>query len=706
MANARIGALRVDLGLNSAVFEKGLSLAERRMNRFAKNMQSTADKMQSLGTKLSIGITAPLTAFGVSAAKAAIDAEEMNSAFNVVFGSMANDVRKWAEETGNAIGRSTQEIQRGALAFQELFGKALDQKSAVDMSKQFAVLTQDLASFKNLSNEVAQQKLFSGLAGEAEPLREVGVFLSAAKVEAKALEMGLSGVNNELTEEEKILARAAVIQEELANAQGDAARTASSTANQIKKAQAAYEELSIIVGTKLIPAITPLVSALASAIDWFTKLPEPVQNVAIGFGAVAAAIGPLLIGAGAVVNAVGAIAPIFAKLAPLLSLFPSILTAVGVAFRFMLGPIGLAITAATAIYYAWKNWDKIEPIIKRLYNAVKTWVMDKLNAIWDGVKKRIEAVKGYFYDLYDAVVGNSYVPDMVDGIADQMARLEGVMVKPAASATDRAAQAFEAMAGRVQGILDRLFPEARARLDFQADSDALAELAKRGELSAEAYAEALRRLKREHAETMAQIERDSPDTIQVLPATDIPEMFKEGSVEFNKLLDGMERKAEVATVRIAESFRDMADKTLASFSNLANSIKSGGFLGILESVIGLGFQLGSIGVFGKSVATKLNAPRSFEGGGYTGYAPRSGGLDGKGGFMAMLHPNETVLDHARGQRAPGTQNVQVSVGVDPRTGNLLAFVDGRVATFAGPIAQGGAQLAAANAGRMQTRRVR
>ena len=38
---------------------------------------------------------------------------------------------------------------------------------------------------------------------------------------------------------------------------------------------------------------------------------------------------------------------------------------------------------------------------------------------------------------------------------------------------------------------------------------------------------------------------------------------------------------------------------------------------------------------------------SFAGGGYTGSGPRSGGLDGQGGYLAMLHPRETVLDHTR-----------------------------------------------------------
>jgi hypothetical protein len=50
---------------------------------------------------------------------------------------------------------------------------------------------------------------------------------------------------------------------------------------------------------------------------------------------------------------------------------------------------------------------------------------------------------------------------------------------------------------------------------------------------------------------------------------------------------------------------------------------------------------------------------NYDGGGYTGSGPRSGGLDGKGGFMAMLHPRETVIDHTKGQSAGGTVVNQV-----------------------------------------------
>jgi hypothetical protein len=56
---------------------------------------------------------------------------------------------------------------------------------------------------------------------------------------------------------------------------------------------------------------------------------------------------------------------------------------------------------------------------------------------------------------------------------------------------------------------------------------------------------------------------------------------------------------------------------------------------------------------------------SFAGGGYTGDGSRSGGLDGQGGFLAMLHPRETVIDHTRGTpRAGGAASNNITINVD------------------------------------------
>lgn len=64
--------------------------------------------------------------------------------------------------------------------------------------------------------------------------------------------------------------------------------------------------------------------------------------------------------------------------------------------------------------------------------------------------------------------------------------------------------------------------------------------------------------------------------------------------------------------------------------------------------------------------------QSFEGGGFTGFGARAGGLDGKGGYMAMVHPNESIVDHTKGQG----QGITIVNNVDATGGG--ADVDQRI----------------------------
>lgn len=76
-----------------------------------------------------------------------------------------------------------------------------------------------------------------------------------------------------------------------------------------------------------------------------------------------------------------------------------------------------------------------------------------------------------------------------------------------------------------------------------------------------------------------------------------------------------------------------------------------------------------LGTFGAGVP-------SFAGGGSTGNGSRSGGMDGKGGFMAMLHPRESVIDHVTGTGGPGAAGVAVTLVVH-ESPNLVSTIDAR-----------------------------
>jgi len=345
---AIIGALRAVFGADTAAFEDGIDRVHKEMKRTERSFKKFGDKLQNIGKTMSVGVTAPITAMGVASIKTASDMAELESAFDVTFGGASESVRKWAQETGDALGRSTKEVQESAVAFQSLFSKALDPQKAIELTKEFSVLTQDLASFKNLSNEVAQQKLFSGLTGEAEPLRAVGVFINEAAVTAKALEIGLEKVNGKFTDQQKIVARAALIQDQLVQANGDVVRTFDSTENQLKRAGAAFEELRVVIGTQLLPVVTPLIVKIADALTWFTKLPQPVINASLAIAGIAAAVGPVLV-------AIGTMITTFAPFLAGLVAATGATTAFGAAMTVALGPIGLIVAAIGLLALAYEG---------------------------------------------------------------------------------------------------------------------------------------------------------------------------------------------------------------------------------------------------------------------------------------------------------------------------------------------------------------
>lgn len=111
--------------------------------------------------------------------------------------------------------------------------------------------------------------------------------------------------------------------------------------------------------------------------------------------------------------------------------------------------------------------------VQALVTGVQDWIGKRLVAIWDDAKTKIEAVKGSFFDLYDAVVGHSYIPDMVDEIGANMRRLDELLVKPAEQATSKAKAAFRSLAQDTSDLMNRLFPERSQLNSATSDRDLL-----------------------------------------------------------------------------------------------------------------------------------------------------------------------------------------------------------------------------------------
>jgi hypothetical protein len=145
--------------------------------------------------------------------------------------------------------------------------------------------------------------------------------------------------------------------------------------------------------------------------------------------------------------------------------------------------------------------------------------------------------------------------------------------------------------------------------------------------------------------------------------------------DFEKATKAVEDQFE-ATARAAKAMQDQAAQTFADIVTGASSAREA--LGNLLSSWASMFAKSAFGGLLSSPAVSgifgdLGAILSFDGGGKTPGGPRSGGIDGRGGFMAMLHPNETVIDHTRGRAGAasggGTASVNINVNVTGARGN-------------------------------------
>lgn len=704
MAGAVIGALRVMLGIDTAAFEDGLDIAQRRIASAGKSLQATGANIAKTGAVLTATLTAPLVAFGTASFNAASDAAELQSAFDQTFGRMSATMNKWAVETGDALGRSTQEMQKAANTFGIFFNTAVDPAKAAQMSQTFAKLAQDLGSFYNVDTETAIEKLRSGLSGESEPLRDFGVFLTEASVKAKAMQLGLAGVGNELTEQEKIVARYALILEATKNAQGDVERTSSGTANQLRAAQAAFEELQVVVGTKLLPVLTPVIEGLASVLNALNSLPPGAQTAIVAVAAVGAALGPVILGVGGLVSGLGAAIPaIYGMAAALVTTAIPAIASFMVAMAPVLLPIAAVSAAFVGVIVAIRNWDVIQSYAAKvvswmqgLYQGVKTWIGDKLGAVWDGVAGKIRWVADKFKWLDDVVVRHSYIPDMVDSIGEHMRRLDGEMVNPTRKATDAAAQAFQQLQMRVSGILDRLFPDQARFNQLKADIADLTAYAKKAGWTPDQTEEALKRLRYEAGgvDPSARVGIDVPTP----EAMRVPDL--------SKATEDMAKRIEAANDNTVASFAGLARDVAGSLGNLVQNIRSGDWLSALSGVLDIIGQVSSLLGGGAKPATRTfstgSLPRFATGGSFVVNGMR--GIDNNllalnGRPIARVSHGETV---AVGHGGGGAVEIIPSPYFDVRARAANAP---DIQSMGVRAAAGGAQIAAADAARRQRRRL-
>lgn len=271
------GSVIIDTRMDTSGVQNGVSAIKQSFN----GLGSAVKKIGLLiGGAFAVG---KLVQFGKECVELGSDLAEVQNVVDVTFTTMSDKVNEFAKNAMTSAGLSETMAKRYVGTFGAMsksFG--FSEVQAYDMSTALTQLTGDVASFYNISQDLAYIKLKSVFTGETETLKDLGVVMTQSALDQYALANGYGKTTSAMTEQEKVALRLAFVQKQLSAASGDFIRTSDSWANQVRVMQLQLQSLKATVGQGLINIFTPVLkvinillgklATLANAFKSFTEL--------------------------------------------------------------------------------------------------------------------------------------------------------------------------------------------------------------------------------------------------------------------------------------------------------------------------------------------------------------------------------------------------------------------------------------------------
>ena len=246
----KIGDVELGLVVNQRGFNNQLNGIQQKVMGFAKVLAGAFAVKK-------------LVDFGSQAIKLGSDLNEVQNVVDVAFPKMSKQVDEFAKNAMYASGLSETMAKRytgtfGAMS--KAFG--FSEQQSYEMATALTSLAGDVASFYNIGQDEAYTKLKSVFTGETETLKDLGVVMTQTALDAYAMANGFGKTTAEMSEAEKVALRFAFVQNQLALASGDFARTSDSWANQVRIMKLQFQSFMASIGQGLINLFAPVIQVL------------------------------------------------------------------------------------------------------------------------------------------------------------------------------------------------------------------------------------------------------------------------------------------------------------------------------------------------------------------------------------------------------------------------------------------------------------
>lgn len=273
------------------------------MQNSIRTIGKLGTQLQNTGKNLSLYVSAPIIAAGAAAIKFASDYEESVNKVNVAFGPASDGVKEFAKTSLESFGIAEGTALDLAATYGDMatsLGLPVDKASA--MSRSLVGLAGDLASFKNISIDIANTALTGIFTGETESLKKLGIVMTETNLAQFAFSKGIQKQFKDMTQAEKVALRYNYILENTKNAQGDFIRTGGGAANQMRIFQESLKQVAQQLGAVILPTFTKLITFVNGIVKSFSGLSSETKTTIVAIAGIAAAIGPLMTVTGALLT--------------------------------------------------------------------------------------------------------------------------------------------------------------------------------------------------------------------------------------------------------------------------------------------------------------------------------------------------------------------------------------------------------------------
>lgn len=228
--------------------------------------------------------------FSLAEASSAVNEQVTGS--EVVFGNLATSVQQFADQADRIGLAESQALQLSNTFGQLALSAGLSDSAVSEFATTIVQRGADIASLRDIDLTQTLDALRSGLVGETEPLRNIGIFMNEALVQAKAYELGLAAVGTELNDQQKIQARYAIILDQSTIAAGNFALTQDGLANTQRQVRAELTDLAADAGSVLEPTFLRL--AQLGRDDLIPTLAELAEGALPAVGSILEDLAPVL----------------------------------------------------------------------------------------------------------------------------------------------------------------------------------------------------------------------------------------------------------------------------------------------------------------------------------------------------------------------------------------------------------------------------